>query len=174
MQNLPEGIRIKESFEKALLLIADHLERGVSPLQERGIGFNMGVWYETLEFRPDLVDHTDDCGTVCCISGHAQILMGKEPSRSLDTMEVEEAFEYMDGSPYSYTWTGDDAETNRYMRLQRFLRELFLPPFELKEITPAEAGQAIRNWLADGEPHWGTLTYERRVSGIEPAEETFL
>lgn len=136
----------KAAFEK----VADHLERGVSPNQEKGVGFNMAGFYDEVDYHTK--DHTDACGTIACISGHVALLLGEDPEAVLHAFQV---FPVPPEDQY-------DAAVG--------MRDLFYgsggPRPPLSQIKPQDAAKALRNWLETGEPDWHGVYAKDEPAGV--------
>jgi hypothetical protein len=112
----------------ALVTVLGMLERGelhhtrakdIIPTGEKPVAFtgNFNMEYWTM--------NTQNCGTVCCIGGSAELIGGLDHDRLFNKMNY----------------------------LPK-LGELFLLVGNDDGITPAQAGIALRNYLTTGDPRW--------------------
>jgi hypothetical protein len=86
-------------------------------------GFNMGVWSVVYE----------DCGTVACIGGTAELIG-------------------------NVTFENYLVESNDELRELFYpFDSLRTSPVEYENITPAQAAHALRNYLTNGKANWGEV-----------------
>lgn len=90
--------------------------------------FNMRFWHEDVNEYPDYARFPGQCGTVMCIGG------------------------YISSQP--------DISPELHDNIHATCMELFYPPWEFgkyRKITPAQAQQAVRNYLEHGNPKWNHI-----------------
>ena len=166
-----EQVRFVPKALQAFTAIAESLERGVSPNQELGVGFNMGdfivyIGSDADKFYKDTYkDHTDDCGTVCCIAGHLSILLSDVP---LTAEQIkEDAQSKLRHGASRFYWVEVEHIIEDYYSLsspaKSYVREGLGDLFyvdrsnrlgNLGDITPRQAASAIRNFLESFQPQW--------------------
>jgi hypothetical protein len=83
--------------------------------------FNMDTW----------VSHADECGTVCCIGGSAELIGKLPPGRLLDK-----------------------ATSGHRTPVSLALFRLFYPDKSPEKVTPAQAALALRSYLTTGDANW--------------------
>lgn len=104
----------------------ENIARLVAAIKEEISGFDMDSWRQKT-----------DCGTVACIGGHCEILMGKTLE---DTRSLEDAAD----------WLGLRKATAKELFYPRLLKYWHL-------ITREDAIKAINNVAEHGEPRWAEI-----------------
>lgn len=143
----------RENVEKLI----EALEKDT--FQDRGVGFNMGVFMMVHNGINKVADFRDEpCRTVACIAGHAYLLKSIE-EEAPGTWEQITGYGHRCGfavSRQAQIWLDLDGWT---------AEELFNPSFRpIDRIGPDMAVKVLRNLLETGEVDW-------RVAGFEAAGE---
>lgn len=123
--------------------VPDPKVMGYDPRKVTG-HFNMNVWQVTAT-----------CGSVCCIGGTAELLIGKPIFHGGDGSWEEGQME-----PEVY----DMASTAKAKELDK----LFFPPqcIQYEEITDQQAAKALRNYLTSGTPRWAQAMAKPKVKKV--------
>jgi hypothetical protein len=131
-----------ETVREKLALLADMLEDGRIPADN----FNMG----------------SDCGSACCAGGHLALILDipagyiAQRKQECDLGRLVTDLEFWQDD---IVWGGSDDHPP--------FHRLFFPVdpslIKISDISPIHAAQAIRNFLATGEPDWYAVLYGATV-----------